>query len=177
MPLISLYGYIDNPNCPEEGEALYILREIKESDTLYKYEGRIGYGWHEGDFSSVPPTTVMDSADGSLREVNDIEVRVKTEPGFPVKYIPTDMRDFSFTYDIEKLQATVTCDWRMQYHPAEAKSLKNNVVLEQPDRDDDAADSYAYFRYPRSKDGIAVSRVFDKIFEGKNVTVFLPKSN
>jgi hypothetical protein len=118
----------------------------------------------------------MNAEDGSLSEVNDIEERAKTEPGFPVRYIPTDMRDFSFTYDIEKSQVTVTADWRMQYHPAEAKSLKNNVVMEKPDEDEDAADSYAYFRYPRSKDGIAVSRVFDKIFEGKNVSVFLPKS-
>ena len=77
MSLITLCGHIESLNCPDEGEALYILREIRESDTLYKYEGRIGYSWCEEDFNLT----------GAKRHMGSV-----------CPFIPADMRDFSFTY-------------------------------------------------------------------------------
>ena len=161
MAQIALYGYIPNPNKPHQGDPLYVLKEKQLSSTLYEYEGVIGHGYHEGEF----------------KEDDWTSDRIVCEEGYPIKFIKYDMREFKFTYDTEKNLATVATYWRFECFEQEAKSLKNNVETdaENDSDEEDHEPCYPYFRFPRTKDGIAISRVFDTLFEGKDVKVFAPK--
>lgn len=174
MPLSKLYGYIPNPNT--ECEVLYILKEIQVSSTKYRYEGLIGYGYHEDDFSSVPPITVFDSNTGEEREEDGLS-RAVENPDFPFKYIPSDMREFKFEYDLESNKVILDTYWRYEMYEKEAKRLKKNVEIIDKDENDDEDDEneYPYLRFPRSKDGIAISRVFDFIFGDKDTHVIVSK--
>lgn len=163
MTLIPLYGYIPNPNKPHEGDPLYVLKEEQISPTLYKYIGVIGHGYHEGEFKSDDWTSD----------------RIIFEEGFPIKFIKYDMRDLIFTYNAETNLVTIKTYWRFESYEEEAKSLTKNVETDAIDKDADEEDkddtSYPYFRYPRTKDGIAISRVFATLFKDKNVKVFASK--
>lgn len=128
----------------EASEVFYIVGETQESPTRYSYKGKIGYGW------------VTDTSG--------------QEAGMPISYCSSDMRDFVFTYDTSDNSVHVQTYYRYAYAPEEAARLKRNVVGEDPADED----SFAYFRFPRSKDGIAVSRVFNSIFAGKDIMIYLP---
>lgn len=161
MSLIPLYGYIPNPNKPGEGNPLYVIKERQVSPTVYEYKGMIGHGVHEGEMKGE------DYNSTSL--VNDST--------YPVKFLSFDMREFEFTYDTEKNLVTLNTYWRFECYDEEAKSLIKNVETDVPDdpEDENFHECYPYVRYPRSKDGIALSRAFDFIFQGKDVKVFAPK--
>lgn len=161
MPLIPLYGYIPNPNKPGEGNPLYVLKERQISPTIYEYKGMIGHGVHEGEFKEEDYN--------SISMVND--------QSYPVKFLSFDMRKFDFIYDTEKNLVTLNTYWRFEWFDVESASLKKNVETDVPDdpEDEHTYECYPYVRYPRSKDGIALSRAFDFIFEGKDVNVFAPK--
>jgi hypothetical protein len=160
MTLIPLYGYIPNPNKPHEGDPLYVIRERRVSPTLYEYEGVIGHGYHEGEFKSDDWTSD----------------RIICEEGFPIKFIKYDMRDLIFTYNTESNLVTIETHWRFESYEEEAKTLAKNVETDAIDKDEDET-SYPYFRYPRTKDGIAISRVFATLFKDKNVKVFASKEH
>lgn len=158
MAFIPLYGYIPNPNKPGEGDPLYILKEVQVSPTLFEYRGVIGHGYHEGEF----------------REEDWKSDRIISDPDYPIKFIKYDMREFVFTYDLEKEEVTVETHWRFESYDQEAKSLTFPIESDVVDNDEDGA-SYPYFRFPRTKDGIALSRVFQTLFKDKAVRVFAPK--
>lgn len=158
MALIPLYGYIPNPNKPHEGDPLYVIKELQISPTLFEYRGVIGHGYHEGEFT----------------EEDRNSDRVVADPAYPIQFIKYDMRDFVFTYDTEKREVTVKTYWRFESYEQEAKSLTFPIESDVVDDDPDG-ESYPYFRFPRTKDGIALSRVFQTIFNGKSISVFAPK--
>lgn len=91
-----------------------------------------------------------------------------------------DMRDFGFTYDVKARRVRVSCPWRYEVYEEEAAVLKQNVEtdhIDPDDTDESRAKCYPYFRFPRSKDGIAVSRAINTIFSNQpQITIFLPKS-
>jgi hypothetical protein len=173
MPQIPLYGYIDNPIY--EDKVLYIVKEIQVSPTEYRYEGLIGWGFDENEFDSVPGSISINPITGESTVVKNLE-RAVNNPDFPVKYISYDMRDFIFNYDTEKETVTVGCYWRYEMHETEFNALKKNLESDHIDEDDDGI-SYPYFRFPRTKDGVAVSRVFNTIFKDKNIKIFVPKEH
>jgi len=153
MSIIPLYGYIFNPL--EGCDVFYILKETQETPNIYRFDGRIGYG--------------------SMSEEEDDEIDIScNKSDFPVKYTEGDMRDLKFIYDTETKQVTVKTHYRYCYHPAEAQRIEKNVVAEVPDEDEDANNSFPYFCFPRSKDGIAISRVFNTLFKDTNITIYLP---
>lgn len=156
MPQIPLYGYIPNPNKPHEGDPLYVLKETQVSPNIFEYIGFIGYGYHEGEFTE--------------EDLNSD--RIVKDQGYPVQFIKNDMREIKFVYDFEQNLVKVKTYWRFEMYEEEAISLKKNVIT---DLEDKHPASYPYFRYPRSKDGIAISRVFDTLFQGRDITVFAPK--
>jgi hypothetical protein len=143
-PLIPLYGTIQNPL---DSEVFYIVGETQLSPTRYSYKGKIGYGWVAEDPNNTS----------------------EQEAGMPISYCSSDMRDFVFRYDTSDNSVHVQTYYRYAYAPEEAARLKRNVVGDTAD-----SDSFAYFRFPRSKDGIAVSRVFNTIFAGKDIRIYLP---
>ena len=152
MSIIPLYGYIFNPL--EGCDIFYILKESQETPNRYLFEGRIGYG--------------------SMSEDDDERDISCNKSDFPVKYTEGDMRDLKFIYDTETKQVTVKTHYRYCYHPTEAQNIEKNVIAEAPDEDEDADNSFPYFRFPRSKDGIAVSRFFNTLFNEKDITILLP---
>lgn len=158
MSIIPLYGYIFNPL--EGCDVFYILKESQETPNKYLFEGRIGYG--------------SMSEEDEEDEETDISCN---ESDFPVKYTSADMRDFKFTYNIETKEVVVKTHYRYCYHPPEAQRLQKNVIAEIPDEDEDTDNSFPYFCFPRSKDGIAVSRVFNTIFNEKDITIYLPANH
>jgi hypothetical protein len=168
----SLYGYISNPIYDD---TLYILKETKISPTEFHYDGLIGYGFHEHDFDSVPASIVIDVNTGERIEEKNLD-RVISNPEYPVKYIPTDMRELKFTYDAVKNLVTLDTYWRYEICEEEATAIRENIVYEDKESDDHSDYSYPYLRFPRSKDGISLTRLFDHFFPNKNVDIFLPKS-
>jgi hypothetical protein len=170
-PNIKLYDYVPNPIYDD---TLYILKEKQISSTLFRYEGQVGYGFHEYDFESIPDTMCVDSKTGEVTYEKNIE-GIVDDKGYPVKYYPNDMRDLNFTYDTEKNEVVVDTHWRYEVCEEEAKEILNNVKTDYVD--DETCDyCYPYLRFPRSKDGISVSRLFNYIFPNKNIKIFLPKS-
>lgn len=144
---IKLYGYIPNPIYDE---VFYILKEKQISPSIFQYEGKVGYGFYD----SAPPS--------------DAE--------FPVQYIPSDMRELKFRYDAEKNLVILDTYWRYENCEEEFKAIRNNVSTE--DTNTDESDGYyPYLRFPRSKDGISVSRLFDFIFADKKVRVIVQKTH
>lgn len=174
MSLIPLYGYIPNPNIEGGGEVLYIIKETEITSNEYYYEGVIGYGFHEHDFALVPESVIFDSKTGKMSMEQNLN-RAINNPEFPLKYIPTDMREFKFRYNKETKYVTVDTYWRYEMYDVEAKSLLKNVESDDIDDSDDVHISYPYFRFPRTKSGIAISRVFNKLFDDKDIKIFVPK--
>lgn len=180
MAQIFLYGTIDNP--VYNSDCLYIVKEEQISPSLYRYTGKIGYGIPESEFDSLP------------EGVYD-ETRVVTNPEFPIKYIPSDMRDFVFVFNKDSNRVVVECGWRIESNQEEHDAIKHNTETDHISaaEDDETVDEeykaykehrkstgydaymYPYFRFPRSKDGISVSRVLNTIFKDKDITIYLPK--
>lgn len=98
-------------------------------------------------------------------------------PEFPCKYIPIDMRELNFIYNTETNLITLDTYWRYEVNEKEANSLIKNYESDHIDTDEDSHISYPYFRFPRTKDGIAVSRVFNFIFKDKDIKIFIPKKH
>lgn len=91
-----------------------------------------------------------------------------TKAGYPVNFHATDMTDFAFEYDTAAARVTLTSGHRYTDFPEETACLKNNVEGAEAD------DGFAYIRFPRTKDGIAVARAINTIFTGKEITIVLP---
>lgn len=93
-----------------------------------------------------------------------------THATYPVNFHATDMTDLAFEYDTAAARVTLTSGHRYTDFPEETACLKNNV--EDAEADDDGG--FAYIRFPRTKDGIAVARAINTIFAGKEITIVLP---
>jgi hypothetical protein len=171
MSAIKLYGYIPNPIYDD---VFYVLKETQKSPTLFSYEGKIGYGSYEEEIINVPDTFFIDEKTRSPIQEKNINGIVYNKE-YPIAYYPSDMRELKFTYNTETNKVVLDTYWRYEICEEESNTILKNVEIEVID-DDTNNYSYPYIRFPRSKDGISISRLFNFIFAGKDITIFLPKN-
>jgi hypothetical protein len=200
MQKFPFFGYIPNPYYEgDTRKVLYVLKKNVEqiSSKDFYFEGCVGYGYLEEDADEYPGCIQLNLENGDVTQVKNFN----SHPDFPVKFQSEDMKDFAFLYDSEKNLVTIQSGWRYEMCDEIAKSLKVVVEtdyvhepyiyhgsecpnhIENEDEtviecnckaeEDDDSDSYPYFRFPRTKDGVAISRVFAQIF-GNNIKVFAP---
>jgi hypothetical protein len=187
MSLIPLYG--DIPNCGNDfvnEPVFYIVDEYQESDAVFRYTGRIGFG---------------ESKDAMEKRLEEGETTDDTEfiTGYCVPYRESDMRNFVFTYNTESNTVRIESYCRLSFYPEEAARIYKNFTLEIPTHDatehalkrvhkgkefakdlvvetidalkefliEDWNETYLYFRFPRSKEGIAMTRAMNYIFKDR----------
>jgi hypothetical protein len=181
--MISLHGTIPDPL---NGDAFYILKEEKLSETLWRYTGRIGFG---------------ETAEEYLAREPHGDCAFHTD--FHIPYRSFDMTYVQFLYDTAKNTVHMECSLRGQVMAEEAASIPNNITYELPTYEElanvmhklykdmspslstediretmldlqvsakdwkETTDSYLYFRCPRSKDGVALTRAMAYILRDR----------
>jgi hypothetical protein len=182
MSLIPLYGEIPDP---VNDSVFYIVDEYQESDAVFRYTGRIGFGESKDAMEK--------RLEGETTEDTEFITR------YCVPYRQDDMRDFVFTYNTETNTVRIESYCRLSFHPEEAARISKNFILEIPTHDateqalkrahkgkefkkdlvvetidalkefliEDWNETYLYFRFPRSKDGIAMTRAMNYIFRDR----------
>jgi hypothetical protein len=105
MSIIPLYGTFKNIRgfYGEDEEVFYIFNETKLSDTLYQFQGAVGYGCTEEDFMAHNP---------GYNETYPNAVS-PFQGGYCVRIHSFDMRSVQFTFDTQTRVVDVQCGCRL----------------------------------------------------------------
>jgi hypothetical protein len=163
VEMTSVQGYINMGECPE---VCYFLDKEELSETQTEYSGPVGYG---------------DICTGSNCEYRDIISNLETEEveeQHPEnsRYHMADSKEFSCIFDSATNRVTITCFYRFEYntdvHPEDHAFT---MVFEDPEEAEKMDGyTYPYIRFPRTKDGVSISRICREMFT-TNPVIYFPK--
>jgi hypothetical protein len=174
--MLPLHGDIPDPL---NGEAFYILKEEHISPTLWRYTGRIGFGHvvpvHDEDciqdfhipYKSIDMTDIQFLYDTEKNEVR-MECSLRGQMmAEEAAAIPNNV-----TYEVptyEELGTMMREKYKALVPPLCAEDIQETLLDLQVSANDwrQSTDSYLYFRCPRSKDGIALTRAMAHILAGR----------
>jgi hypothetical protein len=158
-------GYI-SMGCNGEPEVFYFLEKKELCESQIEYSGIVGYGG---------------ACDGETCEYRDIVSNLVTEeveekhPEDRSVHM-ADSNSFSCIYDTTTNRVKITCRYRFEYNPdKEPEDHAFQLEFEDPE-EERATDScsYPYIRFPRTKDGVSISRICTKLFT-TNPVIYFPK--
>lgn len=195
---IPLYGYIDVPDVVGNQKVLYFLKETNPFPNIYYYKGRIGYGCLTRDGNDF-------EAKGDYIQHNDNEVSYNEFDMSKIKFfynketnrvvLNSYYRRTVYAREKQAIKNNVETDYnKKEYLEQELEQLEYDMAHQRDYPVDEYEstkeyikyeldiinsgkedDSYPYIRFPRSKDGISISRALNNIFKDREITIFLPK--
>ncbi len=142
----------------------YMLNISNLGNSTYKYSGRVGYGtFCEGDACSYKQIIFL------ISDENDDELYTP----HPQEYFhATDTCQFECVYDAVLNRVSIESGYRIActQHPDPEDNYENMIF--EDDRIQMDQGDYPYIRFPRTKDGISISRLCKAIFPN-NPTIYL----
>lgn len=154
MHSTTIQGYI--PALGEDDEICYSLTKQFISETQTVYSGLVGYATICTG-TECPVRTIVCHANSD--EVNEVHPENDSIHTF-------DTKPFSCMFDSVKNKVTITCPYRFELNPTRyledyAFELEFENPEEKPNMDENA---YPYIRFPRTKDGVSISRICTALF-------------
>lgn len=188
---IPLYGTIPDPL---NGDAFYILKEERLSEHVWRYKGRIGFGetaeafvarmLEEGTAEEIDTTTFQDGYCIPYKsydmtdiqflydtEKNEVRMEVSLRGQMYAPEAAAIPHNLVFVLpSLEELAARVRTKYQEVVPPLGDEDLQEMMLDLQEraaDFNESSNDSYLYFRCPRSKDGVALTRAMAHLLVGK----------
>lgn len=160
--MAKVQGYISNFN--DDENICYSLTRTQISEMETEYSGWIGYA-----LICTGETCSYEEEECKLANPNE-------------NIHPSDMTRFSCTYDSKHNWITITSPYRFEYnstiHP-ENHAFELNFA-DKKDLEEIDANSYPYIRFPRTKDGVSISRIcltlFSDILQHDSPMIYFPKT-